>query len=144
MILLDTNILVRAAGTKSLGHAKARDLRDRAAAGEMDACVAAQVLAEFYAVVTDPRRFQPALTPAQAQRDLRSYLSSSLRIILPKETTLSRMLSMVGSRSVRGGRIFDLFLAATMLDNGVETIYTENVRDFEGLTGIEAVNPLLL
>jgi predicted nucleic acid-binding protein len=53
------------------------------------------------------------------------------------------MLDLLAHRSVRGGRIFDLFLAATMLDNGVHTIYTENVRDFKGLKGIEVINPFL-
>jgi len=48
---------------------------------------------------------------------------------------------MLGSRSIRGGKIFDLFLAATMFDNGVRTIYTENEGDFKGLPGIEVINP---
>jgi predicted nucleic acid-binding protein len=121
----------------------ARDLRDRAAAGEIEACIAAQVLVEFYAIVTDPHRFQPPLTPAQVQRELRGYIASRLGLILPKETTVSRMLDLLGSRPVRGGKIFDIFLAATMLDNGVRTIYTENVRDFEGIEGIEAINPFI-
>lgn len=143
MILLDSNILIRASGSKSPKHSLARDLRDRAIAGEIEACIAAQVLVEFYSVVTDPHRFQPPLTPAQAQRELRSYLSSRLWLIVPKETTASRMLNLLGSRSVRGGEAFDLFLAATMLDNGVRTIYTENIRDFQGIQGIEAINPFL-
>ena len=142
MILLDTNILVCAAASKSPWHAKARELRDQAASGQIDACVAAQVLGEFYAVVTDPRRFQPALTANQARGELQNYLSSRLRVILSKETTVARMLHMLGSRSVRGGKIFDLFLAATMLDNGVRTIYTENESDFKSLPGIEVINPL--
>lgn len=144
MILLDTNILIHAAGLKSPWHAKARDLRDRFAAGEIEGCIAAQVLAEFYAIVTDARRFQPPLAPAQGGRELRRYLSSRLWLILPKETTVSRMLDLLGSRPVKGGAIFDLFLVATMLDNGVRTIYTENIRDSEGIEGIEAINPLLL
>jgi len=143
VILLDTNILVHAAGARSPQHARAKFLRDQAAAGEIEACVAAQVLAEFYAIVTDPRRFQPPLTPAQVQRELKSYLASQLWLILPKETTTSRMLNLLGSRSVRGGKIFDFFLAATMLDNGVRAICTENVRDFESLDGIEVINPFL-
>jgi predicted nucleic acid-binding protein len=32
------------------------------------------------------------------------------------------------------------FLAATMLDNGVRSIYTENIDDFEAIDGIEAIN----
>jgi predicted nucleic acid-binding protein len=141
VILLDTNILVHATGAQSPRHVKAKELRDHAAAGQFEACIAAQILTEFYAVVTDPRRFQPALTPGQAQRELRTYLSSALKLIVPKEMTLTRMLNLLASRSVRGGRIFDVFLAATMLDNGVQRIYTENIDDFKGITGIDAVNP---
>ena len=141
MILLDTDILVHAAGASSSRHAKAKALRDQAAQGQLEACISAQVLTEFYAVVTDGRRFQPALTPGQAQKELRAYLSSSLKLILPKETTVSRMLQLIGSRTVRSGKIFDVFLAATMLDNGVIRIYTENIIDFEVIRGIEAVDP---
>jgi predicted nucleic acid-binding protein len=141
VILLDTNILVYATGTQSLQHARAKELRDQATAGQFEACIAAQILTEFYAVVTDGRRFQPALTPAQARRELRAYLSSSLKLILPKETTVSRMLNLLGSRWVKSGGIFDLFLAATMLDNAVHAIYTENVIDFQKIAGIDAINP---
>jgi predicted nucleic acid-binding protein len=141
VILIDTNILVHATGAQSLQHAKAKELRDQAAAGQFEACIAAQILTEFYAVVTDPRRFQPPLTPTQAQREMRTYLSSPLKLILPKETTVTRMSNLLGSKSVKAGRIFDIFLAATMLDNGVQRIYTENVGDFQGITGIDAINP---
>jgi len=141
VILLDTNILVHASGAQSPRHEKAKELRDRAAAGQFEGCIAAQILTEFYAVVTDPRRFQPALTPSQAQREVRTYLSSPLKLIVPKETTVTRMLNLLGSRPVRSGRIFDVFLAATMLDNGVQRIYTENVDDFKGIAAIDAINP---
>jgi hypothetical protein len=45
------------------------------------------------------------------------------------------MLHLLGAKSVRRGGIFDVFLAATMLDNGVRRIYTENVKDFNGVSG---------
>ena len=64
-----------------------------------------------------------------------------LKLILPKETTVTRMLHLLGAKSVRRGGIFDVFLAATMLDNGVRRIYTENVKDFNGVSGIDAINP---
>ena len=51
------------------------------------------------------------------------------------------MLNLLGSKSVRSGKIFDVFLAATMLDNRVRSIYTENIDDFEAIDGIEAINP---
>lgn len=91
--------------------------------------------------MTEP--LQPPLTQSRAQRELRAYLSSRLKLILPKDTTVARMSDLLGSQAIKGGKIFDFFLAATMLDNGVGTIYTENVRDFAGIAGIEAINPWL-
>ena len=56
---------------------------------------------------------------------------------------MTRMLNLLASSSVKAGRIFDIFLAATMLDNEVQSIYTENVGDFHGISGIDAINPFL-
>ena len=38
---------------------------------------------------------------------------------------------MLRRRQVTGGEVFDLQLAATMLANGVNRIYTYNTGDFE-------------
>jgi predicted nucleic acid-binding protein len=51
------------------------------------------------------------------------------------------MLNLLDSRSVRSGKIIDISLVATMLDNGVRRIYTENIDDFKGIDGIDAINP---
>jgi len=42
---------------------------------------------------------------------------------------------------VTGGDVFDLQLAATMLANGVQRIYTFNVADFEGFTELVILTP---
>lgn len=43
---------------------------------------------------------------------------------------------------VMGSHFWDLLMAETMKEAGMRTIYTENVRDFESIPWIEAVNPL--
>jgi predicted nucleic acid-binding protein len=42
---------------------------------------------------------------------------------------------------VTGQRIFDVFLVATMMDNQVRTLYTQNTKDFSRFTDIQAINP---
>jgi len=37
---------------------------------------------------------------------------------------------------------WDALIAATMLENGVKTIFTENTADFRKIPFIKAVNPL--
>jgi predicted nucleic acid-binding protein len=37
---------------------------------------------------------------------------------------------------------WDLLVAETMRDGGLKRIYTENVKDFEGIPWVHAVNPL--
>ena len=37
--------------------------------------------------------------------------------------------------------VFDAYLAATALCNGVETIATDNVRDFSKFSEIKVINP---
>lgn len=44
-------------------------------------------------------------------------------------------------KSVTRTKIFDLYLAATALDNGITQICTWNVADFVGIQKIEAVSP---
>ncbi len=142
MVLFDANVLVHAHVAKSPYHTVARRIRDEAAVGHLEACLSPQVLCEFFAVCTDPRFVQPALSSAQVRAELKTYWSASeFKRILPKETTLLRMFQLLEAHPVKQQAIFDVFLAATMLDNDVRTIYTENVKDFAVYKELRAINP---
>ncbi len=39
-----------------------------------------------------------------------------------------------------GQKVHDVFLAATLLSNGVKTLITENKEDFAGIKGLKAVD----
>ena len=144
MILLDANILIHAHAVDSPFHEDARELRDQAARGQLEACVSPQVLCEFFAVITDERLIKPALTLSQAKKEIASYWSArQFRKIVPKDTTLTRVVSLLDRHSVKRGDIFDVFLVATMLDNEVRTIYTQNTKDFEIYRELHVINPLV-
>ena len=73
-ILLDANILIYAADELSPFHSACRTFRDRGSSGELSLFVTPQVLFEFYAVITDPRRVNKALSGQEAIEQVQSYL----------------------------------------------------------------------
>jgi hypothetical protein len=50
-------------------------------------------------------------------------------------------LDLLRRRPVVGGNVFDLQLAASMLANNVNRIYTFNISDFEVFTELVVVTP---
>ena len=141
MILFDANLLVHAHAAQSPFHAVARRLCEQAADGTLDACLSPQVLCEFFAVATNERLFRPAMTPKQAGQQITTYWRSGFRKILPKEHTIQRLAALLEHRRITQQRVYDTFLVATMLDNDVRAIYTQNVKDFEIYHEIQVVNP---
>ena len=143
MILFDANLLVHAHAGKSPFHETAKRLINKAADGAIDACLAPQVLCEFFAVVTNSRLFVPALSPKEAAGQMAIYWRKShFQRVVPKETTVERLLGLLEHHPVTEQRIFDAFLVATMLDSGVQIIYTQNVKDFEIYPELQVINPL--
>jgi predicted nucleic acid-binding protein len=61
--LVDTNILVYAADITAEFHEPSRQLRDRGRRGEISLVVTPQMLMEFFAVVTNPRRVANPRSP---------------------------------------------------------------------------------
>lgn len=140
--LVDTNVLVYALLPEADEHAASRALFVRAQSGELALCLTPQVLAEFYAVVTDPRRVTAPQKPPEALNAIRQYLAMpSVRLLPVPEDVVTRWVKLVEDRPVTRGAVFDRQLAATMLGNGVTRIYTYNRPDFEVLEGIEVLTP---
>ena len=74
-VLIDTNVPADAAGRSSPFYSESRAFRDRGPNGAYLPCVTPQILFEFYAVVTDPRRVGPPLSPEDATAEPAQYFS---------------------------------------------------------------------
>ena len=140
--LIDTNVLVYAHDALSPFHKKAKELRDKAGRREIRACVSHQNLLEFYAVITNPKKLRAPLTPQQALREIKLYASSKgIDTIHPKSNTLKTTLELLNQFRIKRDRIFDVYLLATMIDNSVRAIYTEDTSAFEKYELVDVVNP---
>ncbi|MFQ5648939.1 MAG: hypothetical protein ACE5IY_03270 [bacterium] len=81
------------------------------------------------------------LTLTQAVLVVEKYLKAGVPIIHPRPTQLQTFLELARSTTTRKNT-FDLFLAATLKDNGIEGLYTVNIDDFRGFAFLKVVNPL--
>jgi len=141
-VLLDTNILVYATFEDSILYKQAREIRDKAVRGEIKACLSPQILAEFYSVVTNSKRVTNPLTPKEAREIIELYFSTlHISKILMKRTTIQRTVKLAEKYKIKEQGIFDTQLIATMLDNGIKRIYTNNEKDFKKFKEIEVINP---
>jgi predicted nucleic acid-binding protein len=127
--IIDAKVLVYAFDTNAPQHLASRNLLDAGRTGATRLYVTSQVLCEFYSVVTNPRRVlkpRPVADAIAAINDLLSFLH-----VLPiPARTVEGWLDLLRLRPVTGAEVFDLQLAATMLVNGVNRIYTYNTGDF--------------
>jgi predicted nucleic acid-binding protein len=102
-------------------------------------CIAPQNLTEFAAVVTRGRFVEPAMQPEEAaQKAEILYRSRRLRKIYPSRGTVLRSIREGQKLRIAGPAWYDLFLAVTMREAGVNEVITENIRDFAKFPFIEA------
>jgi predicted nucleic acid-binding protein len=125
--LLDTNVLVHAAYRGSRLYPLASALVNRGLKERGVFCISPQVLVEFAAVVTRERFVSPPMEPGDVARICSIlFKSRTLGKIYPKRATVLRALSAGTQLALQGPRWYDLYLAQTMRDAGVDTIITED------------------
>jgi predicted nucleic acid-binding protein len=90
--------------------------------------------------VTNPRRVAKPRSAADAIAAIVGLLSF-LHVLPAPASAVEGWLDLLRRRPMTGGDVFDLQLAATMLANGVQRIYTFNTTDFEGLTELAISTP---
>ena len=132
---IDTNILIYALDRESDFHQQA--LRILMSSG----VVCWQNLTEFYAIVTDKKRIKTPLSPQVTIRELNTLLNKfSLEIVGPNLRTKELWFKLLKSNDTKGQIVHDIFLAATLLSNGIDTLITENTKDFSKIRDLKVVN----
>lgn len=141
--LLDTNILLYAHLEEETEHYhESARLLELARTGEEHFAVTPQVLWEFYSVITNPRRTSQPYSADIALAAMDRLLSYPGIAVLPYPFDLTdRVRGLLARQPVTGGNIYDLQIVASMLGNGVSTIFTYNRQDFEPFPEIRVETP---
>lgn len=105
--------------------------------GRRKGCHDASNLCEFFFVVT--RKVAKPLSHAQAQAVLSGILAGSQWAVLDRNP--KTVLKAVDLVKLHRTSIWDALIAASMLENNVSKILTENERDFRRISSITVINP---
>ena len=140
--MVDTNVLVYSVAASEPQSAASRSFVDRAKDPTAGLCVFPHLLAEFFAVITNPKRVASAKTPEEALVAIEEFLALPGLTVLPLPAeVVDRWVQLIRSRPAKRAEVFDRQTAAGMLIHGIETIYTYNLADFQGIPGITAKEP---
>lgn len=138
-ILLDTNVLVYAHDRLSPNYAASRQLLEVSQDDPGRFYLAPQVLFEFFAVLTHPKRTRQPRAAAEVL-DVMEQLSELFTVIQPPEDIHYQVSQLVREMGIASKNIYDVVLAATMLANGINRIYTYD-DDFTRIPGIIVLEP---
>lgn len=137
---IDTNILVYFLNEESIYHPRAKAFVDKLQKGEILGVVSWQNLTEMYAIVTDRRRFPRPMLASQVVETMKQFQeNSNIKVILPLINTKEIFFKLILKIRPKSQQIHDIFLAATLVSNGIDTLITENTGDFKGMEGLKAI-----
>lgn len=143
-VLLDTNILVHSYNRASPYQKRASDVVRKAVRGKIEACIATQILYEFFAVVTDRKRVEYPLSVDEAvDICLDLWECREIEKVNPTMMAPREVFKLAKELKLSKGGVFDCVLAVTAKENDVEMIYTENVDDFKAYSFLKVSNPLV-
>ncbi|HLC56970.1 MAG TPA: PIN domain-containing protein [Candidatus Nanoarchaeia archaeon] len=136
--LLDTNIMVYAFdSSERIKQRIASGIIEDVIRGKIKIALSVQNLAEFFFVAT--KKIEAPLSIEDAQKIIDRFVKlGSIQKICYTEKTLLSALELLKKHNLH---IWDALLIATMLENGVYAIYTENEKDFGRVKQINVMNP---
>jgi len=74
----------------------------------------------------------------------KEYLQNFIEVmpvLKPTADTIKIFFEQLNKKPVKGVKLFDLYLASTLLSNGVNMLYTYNKKDFIGIENLRIWEP---
>ncbi len=141
MILVDTNVVLRAAQPSHAMHGVAVAAVERLRLANEVLCVVPQVFYEFWVVATRPAELNGlGMTVAEAHADI-VMLLSRFRFFRDERSIFERWHQLVAQHQIVGRSAHDVRLVAAMERHSIRQILTFNISDFARFSGITVIDP---
>ncbi|MDO8429073.1 MAG: PIN domain-containing protein [Candidatus Daviesbacteria bacterium] len=137
-MLVDANILIYAINEDSPKHTAAKRFLDE---NKKTLVISHQVVLETIRILTHPKFVRP-MEPLSAVKSI-SAIAEVCQTITPNQKTYYLTLELIKKFTLGGNRIFDAYLAATAITNGIYNIATDNIKDFKKFVEIKIINPFV-
>lgn len=134
---VDTNVLLAATDESRSHYTAALAFLEAGVAGEQRLFASGQIFREYLVVATRPVEANGlGLTPSAALANIREFKGCVQRLDENMDVA-ERLLSLVSAHRLKGKRIHDANIVATMRVHGLARIRTNNPDDFAPFEGIE-------
>lgn len=140
---LDTNILIYAINSGCEEHGRAKQVYETMLTNATDWIISDQVLFELYRGLRNSKILERPLSHRQALQQIEFLREDSGVLHCAYQTHFWKHLTQ-GFIDIerKSAHIFDRILAITLLQNGVNTFYTRNTKDFASFNFKTLVNPI--
>ena len=139
---IDTNILVYASDKNSIFYSKSRKTIEEIAKGKIFGVITPQNILEYISVVTSKKRLSKSVEIDSAIKAIEGFIESGIDIVYPTKESTQLALKFAEKTGISGRKIFDFYLAATLIENDIKFLITANSSDFEKFGGpIRVINP---
>jgi len=136
--LLDSNLLVYAFDiSEKKKHMIAKEMLNKCFMENAKFAVSTQNLSEFFVIVT--KKITSPIPPMEAAEIVKNIIKFNGFIkIEPNKECIETAMDLAIKTNTS---YWDALIAATMLQNNIFTIYTENLKDFSKIKNIQIKNP---
>ena len=139
ILFLDTNVLLTATDELRAQHREAQGLITESGARGIHLAASGQILREYLVVATRPREANGlGLDVKDAVGNVNQFLRH-LHLYDENEEVSRRLRRLAAVHGLRGRRLHDANIAATVSAHGIRFVVTQNGADFALFDGIEIV-----
>ncbi len=136
-LFIDTNILVYLSNESSAFHAPVLT-QFTTLTEEYDMYISRQVLREYAVIMTRPGIVAEPLTPDEVVEDIKKW--QNLFTVLDETAEVTdKLQELLSAYQLKGKRIHDANIAATMLVHAISCLLTKNVDDFQKFKEITVI-----
>ena len=139
ILFVDTNVLLTATDVLRPSHLEAQRIFSKANQQGFHLALSGQILREYLAVATRPVEANGlGLTVPDAVENVEQFLEFANLFEETEEVAL-RLRELAKNLDVRGPRLHDANIVATMLVHRIPVLVTQNSKDFIGFGGIKTL-----
>lgn len=136
-IFIDTNILVYLSNEESLFHEVALE-RFKHVVEKYDIWISRQVLREYAVVMSRQEFYEKTLTSRDIVDDIVKW-ENSFKVIDETKDITDNLKNLLVKYDLKGKRIHDANIVASMMKFSIPLLFTFDVRDFQGFTEIQVM-----
>ena len=136
-IFLDTNILVYLANEDSPFHSEVLK-KFKEIAGKYELWISRQVLREYAVVMTRQGIVEKPLSSNEIVSDIEKW-TSIFQVADETEEVTQNLVELIEHYDIKGKKIHDTNIVATMMANSIPNLFTLNTNDFKKFIKIQLI-----